>query len=208
MTEEQALRRLAAMCSKAEHSSGEVDAKMRSWQMDDGARTRVAERLRSAGYVDDARFCRSFVHDKMEFDKWGRRKIETALYRKGVSRDIYAPVLDSISDSEYAEALRPMLEAKRRNTKARSDYELNAKLIKYALSRGYGMNIIRMCLDTDACPDADGSDEDFFLDFYAVSPTSSLRVSAPYAADVCRQTRTPSARAATCACRAPDTFPT
>ena len=137
MTEEQALRRLAAMCSKAEHSSGEVDAKMRSWQMDDGARTRVAERLRSAGYVDDARFCRSFVHDKMEFDKWGRRKIETALYRKGVSRDIYAPVLDSISDSEYAEALRPMLEAKRRNTKARSDYELNAKLIKYALSRGY-----------------------------------------------------------------------
>ena len=111
MTEEQALRRLAAMCSKAEHSSGEVDAKMRSWQMDDGARTRVAERLRSAGYVDDARFCRSFVHDKMEFDKWGRRKIETALYRKGVSRDIYAPVLDSISDSEYAEALRPMLEA-------------------------------------------------------------------------------------------------
>ena len=60
MTEEQALRRLAAMCSKAEHSSGEVDAKMRSWQMDDGARTRVAERLRSAGYVDDARFCRSF----------------------------------------------------------------------------------------------------------------------------------------------------
>ena len=91
MTEEQALRRLAAMCSKAEHSSGEVDAKMRSWQMDDGARTRVAERLRSAGYVDDARFCRSFVHDKMEFDKWGRRKIETALYRKGVSRDIYTP---------------------------------------------------------------------------------------------------------------------
>lgn len=162
MTEEQALSRLAAMCSKAEHSSGEVDAKMRSWQMDDGARTRVAERLRSAGYVDDARFCRSFVHDKMEFDKWGRRKIETALYRKGVSRDIYAPVLDSISDSEYAETLRPMLEAKRRNTKARSDYELNAKLIKYALSRGYGMNIIRMCLDTDACPDADGSDEDFF----------------------------------------------
>ena len=71
-------------------------------------------------------------------------------------------MLDSISDSEYAEALRPMLEAKRRNTKARSDYELNAKLIKYAISRGYGMNIIRMCLDSDACPDTDGSDEDFF----------------------------------------------
>ena len=48
MTEEQALRRLAAMCSKAEHSSGEVDAKMRSWQMDDGARTRVVPYINAA----------------------------------------------------------------------------------------------------------------------------------------------------------------
>ena len=112
--------------------------------------------------MDDERFCRSFVHDKIQFDKWGRRKIEMALYKKGVGRDIYAPILDSIDDSEYAEALRPMLEAKRRSIKARNDYELNSKLIKYALSRGFGMNIIRMCLDAAGDFDVDESDEPDF----------------------------------------------
>lgn len=162
ITEEQALRRLSALCSKAEHSTGEMAAKLRAWQVDEDAQQRIIDRLKSARYVDDERFCRSFVHDKIQFDKWGRRKIEMALYKKGVGRDIYAPILDSIDDSEYTEALRPMLEAKRRSIKARNDYELNSKLIKYALSRGFGMNIIRMCLDAAGDFDVDESDEPDF----------------------------------------------
>ena len=55
-----------------------------------------------------------------------------------------------------------MLEAKRRSIKARNDYELNSKLIKYALSRGFGMNIIRMCLDAAGDFDVDESDEPDF----------------------------------------------
>lgn len=147
ITGEQALRRLSALCSKAEHSTGEIAAKLRAWQIDDDTQKRIIDRLKKERYVDDERFCRSFVHDKIQFDKWGRRKIETALYKKGVGRDVYAPILDSIDDSEYAGALRPMLEARRQSIKARNDYELYTKLIKYALSRGFGMNIIRMCLD-------------------------------------------------------------
>ena len=43
--------------------------------------------------------------------------------------------------------LRPLLKQKRRSTKAESDYELNQKLVRFALGRGYTYDIIRQCLD-------------------------------------------------------------
>lgn len=147
--EREALLKLSAMCAKAEHSSGEMMEKMRRWQLDDDTQKRVMEQLRTGKYVDDERFCRLFARDKARFDKWGRRKIEQALHRKGIGPDTYSPILDSIDRQEYVEALRPIIAAKRRSVKARNDYELNAKLIRYALGRGYTMDVIRECVDTD-----------------------------------------------------------
>ena len=45
--------------------------------------------------------------------------------------------------------LRPLLKQKRRSVKAANDYELNQKLVKFALSRGFTYDIIRQCIDGD-----------------------------------------------------------
>ena len=82
ITEEQALRRLSALCSKAEHSTGEMAAKLRAWQVDEDAQQRIIDRLKSARYVDDERFCRSFVPDKIQFDKWGAARLRWHYTRK------------------------------------------------------------------------------------------------------------------------------
>lgn len=147
VSEQEALLKLSALCARSEHSSGEMLDKMRRWQMPEEAQARVVERLVADKYVDDARFAQFFVRDKMRFDKWGRRKIEQALYRKGVARETIREALDSVPDGEYVEILRPMLAAKRRSTKASSQYEMDNKLIKFALGRGFDFNVIRQCID-------------------------------------------------------------
>jgi regulatory protein len=114
------------------------------------------ERLVSERFVDDERFCRAFVRDKLEYNHWGRRKIEQALWLKHIDEGIAREALDAIDDDAYVAILRPMLKQKRRSTTARSSYELNMKLMKWAMGRGFTMNIIRQCLDV--------SDEDEFLD--------------------------------------------
>ena len=81
------------------------------------------------------------------YNHWGRRKIEQALWQKGVDRDVYAPLLDTVSDKDYLAELRPLLRQKSRSVKADSDYERNMKLIKFALGRGFTMDIIRQCID-------------------------------------------------------------
>lgn len=147
MTEQEALLKLSALCSQAEHSSGEMLDKMRRWALPQDACERVLSRLIDERFVDDERFCRFFVRDKIRFDRWGRRKIEQALYRKGVAADISRRVLDAVPASDYVDILRPLLDAKRRSTSAASDYELNAKLMRFAVGRGFTIDVIRRVLD-------------------------------------------------------------
>ncbi len=58
-------------------------------------------------------------------------------------------MLDEVDDEQYLSVLRPLLKQKRRSIKAASDYELNQKLVKFALSRGFTFDIIRQCISGD-----------------------------------------------------------
>ena len=147
ITEQEALQKLSALCARAEHSSGEMLEKMRRWQLSEDARERVLDRLIDEKFVDDERFARLFVREKIRFDRWGRRKIEQALYQKGVASDISRRVLDEVDDEAYVAELKKLIAAKRRSVQAESDYEMRQKLTKYALGRGFGYNVIRQCID-------------------------------------------------------------
>ena len=147
ITEQEALQKLSALCARAEHSSGEMLEKMRRWQLPEDVRERVLDRLIDEKFVDDERFARLFVREKIRFDRWGRRKIEQALYQKGVASDISRRVLDEVDDEAYVAELKKLIAAKRRSVQAESDYEMRAKLTKYALGRGFDYNVIRQCID-------------------------------------------------------------
>ena len=74
--------------------------------------------------------------------------MEQGLWQKHIDPSLQQRVLDDIDDKLYVEILRPLLQQKRRATRADSDYELNQKLMKFALSRGFTYDIIRQCIDT------------------------------------------------------------
>lgn len=151
MTEEQALARLTALCASAEHCTGEMIDKMTKWEIPEEAQARIMEHLVSNKYVDDERYCRAFVHDKMEYNHWGRRKIEQALYVKHVDKAIQTKVLDEIPDSDFIDILRPLIDQKRRQTRADNDYEMNIKLMRFAASRGFTIDQIRQCIEEVDC---------------------------------------------------------
>ena len=160
MTEQEAYLRLAALCAQAEHCEQEMRDKMRRWGLDEAAQDKVVERLTKERYIDEERYARAFVKDKIRYNKWGRRKVQQALWMKHISDDIQQQVLDEIDEKEYLDVLRPLLKQKRKSIKAESDYELNQKLVRFALSRGFGFDIIRQCLDVNKDDfDEDSDDE-------------------------------------------------
>ena len=142
ITEQQALSKLMTLCARSEHSSGEMLQKMRLWGISDEAQARIMERLIKEKFVDDERYTRAFVNDKIKYNQWGRRKIEQALWAKGVDREIQQRILDAVDEEEYIKVLRPLLKSKNRSIEARNEFERQMKLIRFAQSRGYLMNEI------------------------------------------------------------------
>ena len=149
MTEQEAYLQLAALCAQAEHCQQEMRDKMRRWELDETVQNRIISRLVKERYIDDERYARAFVKDKIRYNKWGRRKVQQGLWQKHIDADIQQRMLDEIDDKEYLDVLRPLLKQKRKSIKAANDYELNQKLVRFALGRGFGFDIIRQCLDVD-----------------------------------------------------------
>ena len=149
MTEQEAYLQLAAICAQAEHCEQEMRDKMKRWELDEIVQNRVIERLVKERYIDNERYARAFVKDKIRYNKWGRRKVQQGLWMKRIDASIQQQVLDEIDEKEYLDVLRPLLKQKRKSIKASSDYELNQKLVRFALGRGFTFDIIRQCLDVD-----------------------------------------------------------
>ena len=156
MSGKEAYQKLTDLCARGEHCQHEMTEKMRRWGVSDEEQAQVMARLIDERYVDDARYTHAFVYDKIRYSKWGRRKVEQALWLKHIDASIIQEELDAVEDEEYTTVLKPLLRQKRRSTKASSDYELNMKLIKFAISRGFTMDIIKQCMDVE--------NEDEFLD--------------------------------------------
>ena len=82
----------ARRCAQKEYSRAEMLAKL----MEKGAAAAEArdcvDRLAAERYLDDARFAKAFVSDKVRFDHWGRVKIRYALHLKGVADDLYCEI--------------------------------------------------------------------------------------------------------------------
>ena len=149
MTEQEAYLQLAALCAQAEHCQQEMRDKMRRWELDESVQNRIIDRLIKECYVDDERYARAFVKDKIRYNKWGRRKVQQALWQKRIDADIQQRVLDEIDEKEYLDVLRPLLKQKRKSIRAANDYELNQKLARFALSRGFTFDLIRQCMDIE-----------------------------------------------------------
>lgn len=146
LTEEEALSRVAAYCSAAEHCRAEVNEKLQKWSIAYDAIERILNRLETEKYIDDERYCRAFINDKFRFAKWGKMKIAQGLYMKKIPSDVSWRYLNEIDEEEYLAVLRDLLAGKRKSIHAKDDFELNGKLIRFVSSRGFEMKDIKRCI--------------------------------------------------------------
>ncbi|MGN0068166.1 MAG: regulatory protein RecX [Prevotella sp.] len=149
MSEQEAWQKLSALCARSEHCTGEMARKMERWGLDGQVQTSIMKRLVRERFVDDERYVRAFINDKIAYDRWGSRKIEQALRAKRIDADLVERLLGEVDEQDFVNALRPLVEAKRHQVKAQSDYERKMKLMRFAAGKGFTFDVIRQCLDCD-----------------------------------------------------------
>ena len=145
-TPQQALQSLMRMCARSERSSGDALRLMKRWGVTDEEARKVLARLQADRFIDDARFAEAFVRDKLNLSGWGAYKIKMSLRAKGVSRDIIEEVVAPMFEAtDMEERLEDIMQRKMRTLKFSSPYDAKTKLIRFAVSRGYDMELVLRC---------------------------------------------------------------
>ena len=147
MTKEQVLYKLTSLCARAEYCQHDMLEKMRKWEGNSVDKAEIMEYLLREKYVDEERYARHFISDKLRFNKWGRRKVEQALYMKRIPESIYRPILDEQCDEDYEDILMPLLRNKLRTVKGKNSYDIRNKIIRFALSRGFETDLVLKAVD-------------------------------------------------------------
>lgn len=156
VTAEQAFAQMARLCSRKECCVGDIKMKLQRLAVSDEAAGEIIARLIKGRYIDEARYTRNFIHDKIAFNKWGKIKITLSLRQKQIPSEVIEAAFAEFTDNELNASLEQLLLAKRKNVKGGSPYEINAKLIRYALGRGFVMKEIMRCMqkmNLDELPD-------------------------------------------------------
>jgi len=155
-SEKEALTILADVCSRGEHCSSEMLRKMDAWQLPEDMQARIMEYLVEHKFVDDERYTYAFVKDKILSNKWGRKKIQQALWMKKIPDSIQKEVLGRVKESAYLNTLKPLLESKAKSLADETGYNRRCKLMRFAISRGFDMDLIKQCIkDIEKVDDLD-----------------------------------------------------
>jgi len=137
-----ALNKAMALCASREYSSEDIRLKLNSWGLDASGAISVISTLIKENFINDKRYAEAFVKDKYKQNKWGKVKIAAHLRLKNIPSEIIESALATIDDGQYRQTIRDILTSHRRFIKAKNQFDLKGKLLRFGLSKGFESHIL------------------------------------------------------------------
>lgn len=97
----------------------------------------VIDKLIDYKYLDDDRFTKAFIKDKLNFTNWGDYKIKNELKRLGVNEEIIYNNISNIDDNIYYERINKIIDKDISIKKKYSGIKLKNKIYNHLLTLGY-----------------------------------------------------------------------
>ncbi|MEG2278105.1 MAG: regulatory protein RecX [Odoribacter sp.] len=146
MIPEKALNRAAALCSKKEYCSQEIQEKLILWEIPDQEIAKIMSFLHEHNFLNDTRYAIAYAADKRMLGSWGKLKISLHLRQKGLPSEIIRQALDDLDQEEYSKTCMELLKQKRKQLNEPDPYQEKGKLIRFAIGRGFEYDLIENCL--------------------------------------------------------------
>lgn len=132
-----ALAAIQRICSVRECCRSEILNKLKRYSLTDEEVEKIIELLSDDKFFDHNRYAQSFVRDKSSLSGWGPAKIRWSLRSKAIEDDIIESALLTITPQQREDKLNYILERKLLSLKKEDIEKIRAKLIRFALSRGF-----------------------------------------------------------------------
>ena len=137
-----ALNKAMALCAKSEFCSWEIQVKLESWGLTSSDSKGVISKLIKENFINDKRYAEAFVRDKYRHNKWGKVKIAAHLKTKNIASELISSALATLDDDQYRQMIRDTLDLHRKFVKAKNQYDLKGKLLRFGLSKGFESHIL------------------------------------------------------------------
>jgi regulatory protein len=137
-----ALSKAMALCSRREYCPEDIRLKLQSWGLGENDTLSVVEILEKENFLNENRYAEAFVKDKFKYNKWGKVKIAAHLKMKKLSPGIIKSAMGCIDDESYRKVLKDLIVSHRRTVKAKNQYDLKGKLLRYGLSKGFESELL------------------------------------------------------------------
>jgi regulatory protein len=136
------LKRAANFCVYQERTHREVRTRLAEWQVfGDDAELLISE-LISERFISEERYAKAFAGGKFRVKHWGRIKIKYELKGKGISEYNIKTGMKEISDEDYAEKVKYLIERKLKEVRHEEKGIRNLKIAKFLISKGYESDIV------------------------------------------------------------------
>ena len=130
-----------------DHSVRELRMKLLR-KFDEDAVNSAIERLLELGLLNDERFAENFARELYEHKKYGRNRIKTELFKRGIASDIANNALDEIFESEEADNVERIVDIINRKYYNKMIDENSRRKVFAALVRlGYSFSDIRQAMN-------------------------------------------------------------
>ena len=132
------LDKAEAYCARSEHCAADVRRKLYEWETPAEIFGFIEENLYANDFLNDARFCHAYVHDKVAFQSWGRLKIQAGLHALDLPDSEIRKSLDEIDENTYFSNLRSLI--------ASHPSDSPEKLLRFLAQRGFTYEEIQRAL--------------------------------------------------------------
>ena len=140
-----AFNKAGDLLARRDHSEKELLQKLRQKGYADGAEDALAK-LKDYGYLDDARFASRYAAELQRVKHYGKKRIEQALFQKGVAPDVIRETLEEMTFDESE--LVALIE--RRYARQLDSEQGVARTVAALQRRGYSYREIRDALQSIA----------------------------------------------------------
>jgi regulatory protein len=137
-----ALSKAMNQCSGREYCCYDIREKLIVWGIAKNDSEKIISVLIKENFINETRYANAFVKDKFKYNKWGKVKIAAHLKSKQIPEHIVRSAIDSIDYGEYMNVLKNLIAIHKKSVKAKNQYDLKGKLLRYGLSKGFESSLL------------------------------------------------------------------
>jgi len=134
--------KLKQYCSYQDRCHSEVESKLSKFNLISQAKDQILFNLINEDYLNETRFCKSFVRGKFKIKNWGKRRIIQELKSRKISEFNIKKGLSEINEFDYQEKFENLFNKKLSSLENLNSIDKKKKIFSYLQYRGWETNLI------------------------------------------------------------------